>query len=122
MFNSNFNRLFNELFRMSDFSFDTKNLEKKVFKSDDGSLTLMYYTTKSNKTEDNDEVSELKSELETVVESQDFEKAVELRDKIKVLEKNKSEITKLESELDECIKTQNFEKAIELRDKIKSLK
>ena len=48
--------------------------------------------------------------------------AVELRDKIKNLEKNKEKISGLKKELDECIKTQNFERAIELRDELNSLK
>jgi protein-arginine kinase activator protein McsA len=56
------------------------------------------------------------------VEEQNFEEAVELRDKIKNLEKNKEKISVLKKELDECIKTQNFERAIELRDELNSLK
>ena len=56
------------------------------------------------------------------VEEQDFEQAVELRDKIKNLEENKEKISELNKELEECIKTQNFEKAIEVRDKLNSLK
>ena len=56
------------------------------------------------------------------VESQDFEKAVELRDTIKKLEVNKEEIKKLNDELESYIKNQDFENAIIIRDKIKSLK
>jgi protein-arginine kinase activator protein McsA len=56
------------------------------------------------------------------VEDQNFEEAVELRDKIKNLEKNKEKISGLKKELDECVKIQNFERAIELRDELNSLK
>ena len=56
------------------------------------------------------------------VEEQDFEKAVELRDKIKSLEKNKEKISELEKKLSECVEKQEYEKAIEYRDKIKALK
>ena len=60
--------------------------------------------------------------LDDAVEKQDFEKAVELRDKIKKLEDNKEELSKLNNELNECIKKQDFENAIVVRDKIKKLK
>ena len=57
-----------------------------------------------------------------MVEEQKFEEAVELRDKISSLEKNKEKILELKEKLNECIKNQNFEKAIEYRDKITNLK
>ena len=50
------------------------------------------------------------------------EKAVELRDKIKSLEKNKEKISELEKKLSECVEKQDYEKAIEYRDKINALK
>ena len=56
------------------------------------------------------------------VEKQNFEEAVELRDKIKNLEENKEKISELNKELEDCIKIQDFEKAIELRDRINTLK
>jgi protein-arginine kinase activator protein McsA len=64
----------------------------------------------------------LKQKLNIAVDEQNFEEAVELRDKIKNLEKNKEELIKLNKELDECVKKQDFENAIKLRDKIKGLK
>jgi protein-arginine kinase activator protein McsA len=48
--------------------------------------------------------------------------AVELRDKIKVIENNKLELDKLNKELSECVKKQDYEEAIIIRDKIKELK
>jgi protein-arginine kinase activator protein McsA len=69
-----------------------------------------------------DELDLLKHKLEVAIEKQEFEEAVELRDKIKSLEKNKEKISELQSKLDECVKKQEFEKAIEYRDKIKALK
>jgi protein-arginine kinase activator protein McsA len=122
MFNSNFNRLFNELFKMDDFFFNPKNFEKRTYRSEDGSMVFTYITNKSPELNEYDEISQLKNKLDYAVESQNFEEAVELRDKIKNLEKNKEKISKLKKELDECIKVQDFEKAIDLRDKINSLK
>ncbi len=96
--------------------------EKKTYKSEDGSITFTYITNVKGNLNKSDELDLLKQRLEMAVEEQNFEDAVELRDKIKNLEQNKEKISKLNKELEECIKTQNFEKAIELRDKIKSLK
>jgi len=75
-----------------------------------------------NKKSQNGELEILKSRLEKAVEEQDFEKAVELRDRIKSLENNQDKITELESELKELIEKQDFERAIKIRDEIKNLK
>jgi protein-arginine kinase activator protein McsA len=107
---------------MDEFFFNPKNFEKKTYRSEDGSIVFTYITNKNPELNEGDEVSQLKNKLDHAVESQNFEEAVELRDKIKSLEKNKEKISKLKKELDECIKVQDFEKAIELRDKINSLK
>ena len=100
---------------------------KETFTSADGSYSvtsivrnLGSVSHKSPKTELN-EISYLKSQLETAVEEQNFERAAELRDKIKSLETNKEKITELQSELKRAIDNQDFEKAIELRDEIKKL-
>ena len=75
-----------------------------------------------NKKSQNGELEILKSRLEKAVEEQDFEKAVELRDRIKSLENNQDKITELETELKESIEKQDFERAIKIRDEIKNLK
>ena len=126
MFGKNFNRLFNDLFNdlEKDF-FNPENFERKTFTSEDGSFSYTMYTSKGcgfDKPNKPSELSLLKQELDVVVEKQDFEKAVELRDKIKNLEEHREKISELQKELDNCIKTQNFERAIELRDEINSLK
>lgn len=121
MFNNNFNRLFNELFNTDDF-FNPRGFETRTYKSEDGSMTFTYITNKKGELTESDEIYLLKQKLNLAVESQNFEQAVELRDKIKNLEENKEKISGLKKELDECIKTQDFEKAIQLRDKINSLK
>ena len=78
--------------------------------------------TKGFDNKSTDELDEMKHKLELAVEEQDFENAVELRDKIKSLEKNKEKISELEMKLSECVEKQEYEKAIEYRDKIKALK
>jgi excinuclease UvrABC helicase subunit UvrB len=121
MFHRNLNKMINDLFRMDDLMF-TDKWEKKTYKSDDGVISFTYITNKSEKLNQDDELYLLKQRLQMAVDEQRFEEAVELRDKIKSLEKNKEKISELKKELDECIESQNFEKAIELRDKINSLK
>ncbi len=117
----------NDLFKIFDeiFSqFEQPNGEWKTNTriSEDGStmITTRYWSN-SNTTPKTD-FDKLKSQLEVAIENEDFEKAVELRDKIKTLETSRKEIEELELELKKSIEEQNFEKSIKLRDKIKSLK
>lgn len=125
----NFNRI-NKLindFMLNDPFFSRNNnffndYTKKTYKSDDGSFVFTVMTNNGNIEEECDEILNLKYQLDLAVDKQDFEKAVELRDKIKNLEKNKEELDSLKLELNECIETQDFETAIKLRDKINSLK
>ena len=133
----NFNRLFrelnsfDELFDMKPFD-EKENVEngvdndgeweKRTYVSDNGLFSYTYLTRKSKYNKPKDEMFNLKKELDLCVENQEFEKAVELRDKIKKLEENKEELLKLNNELNECIKNQDFERAIVLRDTIKKLK
>ena len=121
MFSKNFEKLFNEL-RSSDPFLNGDNWERKNYKSEDGSISFTYITNKRGGLNKQDEISLLKQKLDISVDEQNFEEAVELRDKIKNLEKNKEELTKLNQELNESIKKQDFENAIIIRDKIKNLK
>lgn len=121
MFSRNFEKLFNELWSSDPF-FNGDNWERKNYKSEDGSISFTYVTNKRGGLNKQDEISLLKQKLNIAVDEQNFEEAVELRDKIKNLEKNKEELIKLNEELNECVKKQDFENAIKLRDKIRSLK
>lgn len=132
---NNLNRLFRDLNSFDEFFDDLSHLkdkeqvqtgkdengewERRTYVSDTGLFSYSFLTRKSKP---KDEIHSLKQELETCVENQEFEKAVELRDKIKKIEDNKEELSKLNNELNECIKNQNFERAIVLRDTIKKLK
>lgn len=78
-------------------------------------------TRKQSKVSSND-LKFLEKELSRAVESQNFEYAVELRDKIKTLKNVVDEIKGLESQLKKAISEQNFELCIELRNKINELK
>jgi protein-arginine kinase activator protein McsA len=122
MFGKNFDKFFNELFNSDPFFRDINNFEKRTYKSEDGSVTFTYITNTMGELTQSDELYLLKQKLDMAIEEQNFEEAVELRDKIKSLEENKEKISDLKKELNECIKTQDFERAIELRDEIKSLK
>jgi excinuclease UvrABC helicase subunit UvrB len=120
MFNwRDFDRIFDEMF---SFPMNNKGWNRKTFKSPDGSMSYTIMSKGFGFEPKVDEVEFLKNKLERAVEEQNFEEAVELRDKIKSLEVNKEKISELQSKLDECIKNQEFEKAIEYRDKIKNLK
>lgn len=68
------------------------------------------------------EIEMLKKEMVRVVEKEEFEKAVELRDRITVLEKNKEKIQELRLQMKLAVRNQDFENAIRLRDEIFSLK
>ena len=121
MFHRNLNKMINDLFRMDGLMF-ADEWQKKTYKSDDGLISFTYITNKSENLNQDDEIYLLKQKLDMAVEEQEFEQAVELRDKIKGLEKNKEKINNLKKELDICIKNQDFEKAIELRDEINSMR
>lgn len=140
-FFNDFNSFFNEfenLFNQSSkprILGDIKNEEgvdengkwhKQTITSKDGSFEIISFSRISNGmpkfSQKNQSVSELKSQLEKCVEFQEYEKAAELRDKIKLIESNSETVKKLQIELDESIKSQNFERAIEIRDELKKLK
>ena len=118
-----FDRMIDEMF--SSFnrkpSFDDKGWTRKTYKSPDSGFYYTYLSKTNKKENQTDEIELLKEKLEIAVEEQKFEEAVELRDKISSLEKNKEKILELKEKLNECIKNQNFEKAIEYRDKITNL-
>jgi len=124
MFNWNeFDKIFNEMFSFnSGINLNDNNWEKKTYKSQDGSYSITYLTKNYHNSKNTNEIELLKSKLEVAVVEQNFELAVELRDKIKKLESNQEKISELNLKLDECVKNQDFEKAIEYRDQINSLK
>ena len=98
---------------------------KTTFSSEDGSMSyttfvrhnLHEYPISSKK----DKLYELKQDLEKHIEKQEFEKAAELRDRIKLLEKNSESINQLKKELKDLVEKQDFEQAAKVRDKIKEL-
>lgn len=69
--------------------------------------------------EKKDYIEDLNQKLEIAIQSENFEEASILRDKISNLDINR--IKSLEKELEYCVKNQNFEKAIEIRNEIKEL-
>jgi excinuclease UvrABC helicase subunit UvrB len=85
-------------------------------------ITTTHRTPNKKSPEETDEISLLKKELQDCVEKQEFERAVEVRDKIKNFEKNQDEIKNLQTKLDDAISNQDFESAIKLRDKINKIK
>ncbi len=108
---------------------------KTTFTSNDGSYTYSTFVSNhdlenysySNSTKDvkNEvevtELTKLNNQLNTAVETQNFEEAVRLRDLIKVYEKNSEKINELKTKLETAISTQNFEEAIKLRDSINKI-
>lgn len=85
-------------------------------------ITTSYGGPKTKSPKESNELTSLRKELETAIESQEFERACELRDKIQKIELNRDKITDLQSQLDKSVKEQNFEEAIKLRDKINKIK
>lgn len=98
---------------------------KETYTSEDGMIQITSFIRTSGlggPQEEKNELKSLKKQLQKAVENQEFETAVELRDKIKSLEENKEKIGELETQLQNAINEQNFERAIELRDELKKLK
>ena len=85
-------------------------------------ITTTHRTPNKKSPKETDEISLLEKELQDCVEKQKFERAVEVRDKIKNLEKNQDEIKNLQTKLDDAISNQDFESAIKLRDKLNKIK
>lgn len=141
MFGKNFND-FNELFNSFDRLFGTQPIigkiktengsdnsgdwKKEIFTSNDGMFTVTNFTRvygkDLNPSKQISEIDLLKSNLDLAVKNEEFEKAIELRDKIKNLETNSKNIKELEEKLNLAIKSEDFEQAINLRDEIKKLK
>ena len=97
---------------------------KETFTSEDGTyqVTSIYRYGGTTPNRDSSEISVLKDKMNKAVESQDYETAAQLRDKINSIESNKEKIQELQSQLDDAVSKQDFEKAIKLRDKIKKYK
>jgi protein-arginine kinase activator protein McsA len=99
---------------------------KETYTSPDGMFKYTIITTvggpKQKSTKENDAIVQLKKEMDEYVEKQEFEKAAEVRDKIKKFEKNRDELEKIQLQLDEAVSKQDFESAIKLRDKLNKLK
>ena len=96
---------------------------KESFVSEDGSFQVTtIYKTSSETNKPSSETLDLKKQLESAVEKQDYESAAKLRDKIKSIESNKEKIKELETKLNNSVTNQDFESAIKYRDEIKKLK
>ena len=97
---------------------------EETFTSEDGTyqITTIYRYNDSTHKKDSSEVSVLRDKMSKAVESQDYETAAQLRDKINSIESNKEKIQELQSQLDDAVSKHDFEKAIKLRDKIKKYK
>lgn len=119
---NDFFRAFDEMFAQFDYHLGEWKSQTRV--SDDGTtrITTYYRGSEPFDMKKPSGVKSLEKQLEIAIENEDFEMAVELRDKIKKLETNQKQIEELEKELKQSIKDQNFEKSIELRDKLKELK
>jgi protein-arginine kinase activator protein McsA len=96
---------------------------KQTFTSKDGSYQISTFYRTNNKKITNDitvESSDLQKQLDECVKNQEFEKAAELRDKIKSIKENQKHVESLRKQMDEAVKNQEFEKAAQLRDQIKN--
>jgi excinuclease UvrABC helicase subunit UvrB len=125
-FNHEFSSITNEEPQSNEGSDKNGEWKTETYTSPNGMfryvITTTHRTSNKKSLEETDKISLLKKELQDCVEKQEFERAVEVRDKIKKLEKNQDEIKKMQSELDESIGKQDFELSIKLRDKLNKLK
>jgi protein-arginine kinase activator protein McsA len=105
---------------------DMADIRKTVRDGKDGIVTTIYYVFNENdkgkwSAPKNNHILDLEKQLDICIKNQEFEKAVELRDKIKNLKTNSNQIENLKKEMDIAIKEQNFERAIEIRDELKNI-
>jgi protein-arginine kinase activator protein McsA len=105
---------------------DWSNIRKTIREGKDGVFTTIYYVFNENNKEKwsvpkNNQIRDLEKQLEIHVKNQEFEKAIELRNKIKNLKTNSSKIEDLKKEMEIAIREQNFERAIEIRDELKNI-
>jgi len=64
----------------------------------------------------------LENELQEVIEQENFERAIEIRDELKKIEQKNERLRTLELELKQAINIQDFESCIIIRDEINKLK
>jgi len=125
-FNHEFSSITNEEPQSNEGSDKNGEWKTETYTSPNGMfryvITTTHRTPNKKSPEETDEISLLKKELQDCVERQEFERAVEVRDKIKNLEKNQDEIKNLQTKLDDAISNQDFESAIKLRDKLNKIK
>jgi protein-arginine kinase activator protein McsA len=114
---------FSENLNYDNFNSDFSKFRNSVRKTKDGIITTIYYVIgDDNKwSSGNNNLKELQKELDECIKKEDFEKAVELRDKIKNLKSNSTKIENLKKEMEIAIEEQNFERAIEIRDELKKI-
>ncbi len=133
----NFDEMFNSFFNDDEFSKMIENFfggstpkkTKKIVVLPNGSKisTWTYMNdNKNSKTTTETNIDVLKQELQKSIESENYEKAAQIRDLIKQSEKKDQEIVekenKLFSDLESAIKSRDLEKAKEIIAKIESMK
>jgi excinuclease UvrABC helicase subunit UvrB len=125
-FNHEFSSITNEEPQSNEGSDKNGEWKTETYTSPNGMfryvITTTHRTSNKKSLEETDKISLLKKELQDCVERQEFERAVEVRDKIKNFEKNQDEIKNLQTKLDDAISNQDFESAIKLRDKLNKIK
>ena len=125
-FNHEFSSITNEEPQSNEGSDKNGEWKTETYTSPNGMfryvITTTHRTPNKKSPKEIDEISLLEKELQDCVEKQKFERAVEVRDKIKNLEKNQDEIKNLQTKLDDAISNQDFESAIKLRDKLNKIK
>lgn len=109
--------MFDQFLREFESLFD--NQKPTYYKVGPNQVYFTYSLNGDNQT--NDELTILNNKLQDAVEKQDFESAVEFRDKIKSIEKNGEKIRELKLKLQESIDKEDFESSIKIRDEIKKL-
>lgn len=130
-FFNDFESFFNDFNSLNERNLETKTengidkngeWQRQTTTSKDGSIRIVTFSRTNSTKSKIRNIEEIKKEMEICVESQNFERAAELRDLIKSMESNEDSKKKLNKELEIAIKEQNFERAIEIRDQLKGLK
>jgi protein-arginine kinase activator protein McsA len=97
----------------------TKRILSKTFDNNSIKLNVVYL---NDETISEIEKNNLEKELQEVIEKENFERAIEIRDELKKIELQNKRLKNLEQELKLSIEKQDFENCIVVRDEINKLK
>lgn len=134
MKNKNFDEMYNSFFNNDEFSkliesfFGSLPKNKKIVILPNGSIVSTWTSSSSNSSETINEnnINVLKEELQKSIDSENYEKAAQIRDLIKQKQRKDEDLIEKEkilfSKLEDAVKSGDIEKSKDLISKIESIR